>query len=71
MLMKLFLSLWVSIVLFTASMGQDQPVYNQFYFNPYLYNPAFLGDNGRLEANLTYKTQWAENSDAPTVSAFN
>lgn len=71
MLMKLFLSLWVSIVLFTASMGQDQPVYNQFYFNPYLYNPAFLGDNGRLEANLTYKTQWAENPDAPTVSAFN
>ena len=50
--------------------AQDLPIYNQFYFNPYLYNPAFVGLNSQFEANLTYRKQWADISDAPQVSAF-
>ncbi len=51
--------------------GQDQPIYNQFYFNPYLYNPAFLGESEGFELNFTHKRQWTEITDAPTTSAFN
>lgn len=63
------------LILFTFFLrlcsAQDQPVYNQFYFNPFLYNPAFIANGNMLEVNLTHKTQWVENPDAPSVSAFN
>lgn len=54
----------------TKIIAQDQPIYNQFYFNPYLYNPAYLTEEG-LEFNVTYRRQWADVADAPQVGALN
>ena len=28
------------------------PFYRQFYFNPFLFNPAYVAINNELEANL-------------------
>jgi len=51
--------------------AQDQPLYNQTYFNPYLYNPSYVGLNNVTEVFLTYRKQWASIADAPQISAFN
>ncbi|GAA5034664.1 hypothetical protein GCM10011506_29340 [Marivirga lumbricoides] len=45
--------------------SQDLPVYNQFYFNPFLYNPAFVGSNGGTEINTVLRQQWLGVDDAP------
>ncbi len=45
--------------------SQDLSVYNQFYFNPFLYNPAFVGSNGGTEVNTVFRQQWLGIDDAP------
>jgi type IX secretion system PorP/SprF family membrane protein len=47
-----------------------QPVstLRQFYFNPYISNPAFTGSDGRTEVTLVHRQQWINIEDAPTVS---
>ncbi|UII19714.1 PorP/SprF family type IX secretion system membrane protein [Fulvivirga ligni] len=54
-----------------SSKAQELPVYNQFYFNPYLYNPSFVANSGRSEINATYRKQWVDIGDAPEVGALN
>jgi type IX secretion system PorP/SprF family membrane protein len=44
------------------------PFYRQFYFNPYLFNPAFVGINGTSEANLVHRQQWTNFKDAPVTT---
>ncbi len=45
--------------------SQDLSVYNQFYFNPFLYNPAFVGSRGGTEVNTVFRQQWLGIDDAP------
>ncbi len=49
---------------------QDLPLYNQFYFNPFLYNPAFVGISGGTEINTVFRQQWLGIDDAPISGAF-
>jgi type IX secretion system PorP/SprF family membrane protein len=44
------------------------PFYRQFYFNPYIFNPAFVGINNELEANISYRQQWTNFKDAPVTA---
>lgn len=44
-----------------------KPVYRQFFFNPYLLNPGFIGASNQTELNMFYKKQWLGISDAPSV----
>jgi len=53
-------------------MGQTPgPFYRQFFFNPYLFNPAYVGINNELEANLVYRQQWTNFKDAPVTAGVN
>src|SRR5687768_5125770 len=45
----------------------ESPVLRQFYFNPYLLNPGFIGANNQTELNMFYKKQWIGISDAPSM----
>lgn len=66
------LSLFTASLFFSISVfGQDQPLYNQFYFNPYLYNPAYVADQGVSELNLTYRKQWVNIPESPEIFAVN
>jgi type IX secretion system PorP/SprF family membrane protein len=47
--------------------GQSASPFRQFYFNPYLSNPAFTGINGSTEVYLVYRRQWLNINDAPTT----
>ncbi len=67
---KIFtLSIVASLLSVQLSFGQmPGPFYRQFYFNPYLFNPAYVAINNELEANLTYRQQWTNFKDAPVTA---
>ena len=67
---KIFtLSIVASLLSVHLSFGQmPGPFYRQFYFNPYLFNPAYVAINNELEANLTYRQQWTNFKDAPVTA---
>ena len=45
--------------------------YRQFYANPYLFNPAYVGINNQTELNLSYRQQWIGFKDAPVITGLN
>ena len=52
----------------TVSSAQQLPVvYNQFFMNPYVYNPAYAGVEGHAVAFVTYKQQFAGVPGAPSI----
>jgi type IX secretion system PorP/SprF family membrane protein len=66
------LSIFLSLSLALRTSGQTPgPFYRQFFYNPYLFNPAFVGINNELEANLVYRQQWANFKDAPSTAGVN
>jgi type IX secretion system PorP/SprF family membrane protein len=57
-------------ILNTIVYGQNYThisTYRQFFYNPYLFNPAFVGINGS-EINLSYRQQWINFEDAPVMT---
>ena len=61
----LFLCLVLSAVVANAQQGH---VYNQFFMNPYMYNPAYAGVDGHGVVFAMYKQQWANINDGPALS---
>jgi type IX secretion system PorP/SprF family membrane protein len=56
------------LVLCSFSVLAQQPiVFNQFYMNPYLYNPAYAGVEGHSVFYGLYQQQWTGIADAPTT----
>ena len=51
----------------SRSNAQVNAVYNQFFLNPYLYNPAYAGVEGHSVVYALYKQQWSNISGAPTI----
>lgn len=50
--------------------AQQIPVYNHYYSNPYLYNPAEAGGNGFINVSLNHRQQWRGIEGAPVVSTL-
>jgi len=57
-------------VAINSSYGQQTPIYSQFFLNPYVYNPAFAGQNGRSVAFMSYRKQWIGIDGAPETSTL-
>ena len=56
------------LVLCSFSVFAQQPiVFNQFYMNPYLYNPAYAGVEGHSVFYGLYQQQWSGINGAPTT----
>lgn len=69
--MKRIFTLCLVAFLFSVIVSRAQtpgPFYRQFYFNPYLFNPAFVAINNELEANISYRQQWTNFKDAPVTA---
>lgn len=64
----LVLIVWWGTVL--CSNGQQTPIYSQFFQNPYVYNPAYAGQNGRSVAFISYRKQWIGIEGAPETSTL-
>jgi len=50
--------------------AQVATIQNQYYLNPYIYNPALLGSNDHTQLFLGVKKQWTGVEGAPTVATF-
>jgi len=51
--------------------GQSASPFRQFFFNPYLFNPAYTGISGAPDLYLVYRKQWMNVNDAPTTMGVN
>ena len=40
--------------------AQQTPLYNQYFLNPYLYNPATVGLGEEAKAYFLYRRQWID-----------
>lgn len=70
--MRTVTSLITSLFLATINaLGQQVPSYNQFFFNPALYNPSFIGQSGYTEANINHRQQWVGIEGAPVTTNVN
>ncbi len=55
------------LTLFSVKAQQPQ-VYNQFFMNPYMYNPAYAGVEGHAAIFVMYRDQWTNVEGAPQIS---
>jgi len=63
--------LFILFFIFTLNgFGQNIPIYTQYIVNPYIYNPAYAGLEGKPSTALTYRKQWFGIIDAPTTTNF-
>ncbi len=60
----------ISILIFFNSLSQEIPLYSHYFMNPYLYNSAYVGIEGRPAVFLTHRRQWVGIEDAPVTSNF-
>ncbi len=54
----------------TLSYAQNYPVYNHWYVNPFLHNPAEAGSEMRAVAFLNHRQQWRGVEGAPVLSTL-
>jgi type IX secretion system PorP/SprF family membrane protein len=48
--------------------AQQSPLYNQYYINPLVYNPAMLGVNNQPTIYLMRRTQWSKFPGSPETN---
>ena len=53
-----------------STFAQQTPIYSQFFLNPYVYNPAYAGQNNRSVAFLNYRKQWIGIDGAPETGTL-
>lgn len=63
------------IALFFTSLGlvmnaQQDAIYSQYMFNPFVINPAYAGSRHSISAVLLHRSQWVGMDGAPTTSTF-
>ena len=54
-----------------VSKAQQIPLFSQYQFNQYLYNPAVAGSEASVEARLVQRYQWRGITDAPRTFNVN
>lgn len=64
---------WSAFLLISLSFfarAQEQTNFTQFYLNPYLINPSYVGIDGQSALSLMYRKQWMTIEGAPTLANF-
>jgi type IX secretion system PorP/SprF family membrane protein len=66
------LFLFSALLLFNLSsaFSQQDPQFNQYFFNPLAINPAYAGSRGMLSAVAVHRSQWVGFDGAPTSQSF-
>lgn len=64
-----FALLWLSVLPLAFGLkAQQGHIYNQFFMNPYMYNPAYAGVDGHGVIFAMYKQQWSKIPDGPSIA---
>jgi len=53
-----------------SARAQQIPLYSNYFFTPYIYNPAVSGSKGYTEATLIHRRQWTGIQGSPETSAL-
>ena len=48
--------------------AQERIINNHYFLNPYVYNPAYAGEEGRASVSLNHRQQWRGIGGAPVTS---
>lgn len=67
---KFFLGLLLAEFLFSSSFAQNYAVYNSYYVNPFLYNPAEAASEYTW-IFVNHRQQWMKVDGAPVLTTFN
>lgn len=54
-----------------SAFSQQLPLFSNYIFDPYLYNPAYIANSGFTEINFIHRRQWVDIQDAPVISGIN
>jgi type IX secretion system PorP/SprF family membrane protein len=68
-----FIRFWIvclALVAYDECVGQQYPVFSQYYFNEMVINPAYVGSHVQLSLNSTYRNQWVNFPGAPKTFSF-
>jgi type IX secretion system PorP/SprF family membrane protein len=68
--MKKLILIIVLALGFSEMEAQQIPLYSNYFFTPYVYNPALSGRDGSLEANLLHRRQWTGIQGSPETTAL-
>ncbi len=55
---------------FSKISAQQLPLYSNYYFTPFIYNPSQSGTSGSTELNLLHRRQWTDVQGSPETSAL-
>lgn len=55
---------------FSKISAQQLPLYSNYYFTPFIYNPSQSGTDGSTELNLLHRRQWTDVQGSPETSAL-
>jgi len=67
--LKIYIVFILCVVSF-QTIAQQDPQYNQYFFNPLGINPAYAGSRGMVSAVALHRSQWVGFDGAPTSQAF-
>ncbi len=67
---KLFILIALAAAAFTGLQAQQVPLYSQYWYHPYLYNPARTGFDDQAQAYFIYRRQWVGFEDGPQTQAL-
>ena len=68
--MRELITILIIVGLTFQVLGQQTPIYNLYFKNPFLYNPAYAGNDSTVRAFLSYRKQWVGVPEAPETQAF-
>lgn len=63
-------TLAVVLMLGTAANAQQIPLYSNYFFTPFIFNPAQSGSDGVTEASMMHRRQWSGIEGGPETSAL-
>lgn len=68
---KLYLLPIVLGLMVSGSMDAQQiPLYSNYFFSPFIYNPSYSGKDGVTEASMMHRRQWSGIEGGPETSAL-
>lgn len=65
-----YLTAAIASIFFLKGEAQQLPLFSQYYYNPFIYNPAFTGTAETNNAYLIHRSQWKDMPGSPTTYAL-
>lgn len=67
---KILITFAFAVIASVGVKAQQLPLFSQYYYNPFLYNPAFTGIESHASAFLIHRSQWKDIPGAPVTYAL-